>query len=145
MICSLDSYERLHTCVHCEEQFTSVLGLHKHILSTHNTGEGPYFCIQCDKQFKSWLHLNLHEHIPESERKYGCTQCDKRFVQVTDLCKHAVDCVHSTRFLADSAVAEANERPSLGYLVDENCNRQLMNDPRKFPTSGDCGEVPYLS
>ena len=76
----------LHTCHHCQKQFTRQNNLTRHIASEHD--KRTYPCKQCDKVFKHSASLKLHVRAKHEKITYSCEQCDKKFTRRSTLQLH---------------------------------------------------------
>ncbi|XP_072279601.1 uncharacterized protein [Pyxicephalus adspersus] len=80
------SSSNVHSCLFCQQHFTSFLELSKHE-KTHSAEE-PAVCSECGKGFDSYSLLLAHQKLHFSERPWTCTECGKGFFRKSRLVIH---------------------------------------------------------
>ncbi|XP_076809245.1 zinc finger protein 236-like [Clavelina lepadiformis] len=88
---TLNTSERIHTCVTCNKSFKKLCHLKQHIRS--HTGEKPYHCTQCGKCFISSSILKSHMRVHTGHKPFQCTTCFQLFASHHTLKRHMT--IHS--------------------------------------------------
>jgi len=148
----IHSGERTYTCLQCDKQFITELGLKEHALI--HTGESPYTCLLCNNRFITRRGLQEHSLSHSGERPYPCLQCDKQFKTKQRLEEHTLShtaerlptCLKSDKqfktkkSLQIHALSHTGERP---YACLE-CYKQFKTKGNfKQHAVSHTGETPY--
>ena len=73
--------------VGCEQRYTSIKGLEKHVTKIHKTG--AFKCNVCDLTLDSYSVLKVHKQEHDMKKKYVCRLgCGRQFTQSGDHNKH---------------------------------------------------------
>ena len=74
--------------VGCEQRYTSIKGLVKHVGKIHNTA--IFKCNVCDLNLDSYNLLKIHKQEHDSKKTYVCRlECGRQFTHSGDCNKHA--------------------------------------------------------
>ena len=75
-------------CRNCDQIFTDVDSLERHLQSSHSASCRNYACKICGKYFATTSGLKQHAHIHSSVKPFVCEVCKRSYTQFSNLCRH---------------------------------------------------------
>ena len=120
-------------CNQCENEFTSKLGLQRHIQTKH---EGIKFkCNHCDYQATQQCALKTHIESKHEGIKYECNQCDNQFSFKSVLTKHIKNVHEGIKYACNQCDQKFTQQSTLKVHIQsihegikyacDQCNQQF--------------------
>ena len=109
-------------CPLCEETFTEIQGLQKHLDEKHS--ETKHFkCSTCDKKFTKKFNFNRHMASHRRLNELKCGKCGKTFTRKDYYDKHTAKCSTKLKTAGNQSTSTSSSAPPA--KKGEKCLNQI--------------------